>query len=375
MAVVTMPQLGESITEGTIARWLKKVGDPVKKYESLVEVITDKVNAEVPAPVAGVLKEIRVQEGTTVTVGTEICVIEESVPATASSAAPKPSSPVSEGHQRRVPQQPAATATRPTRNGGEEAHGRLSPAVRTLADEQGIGDDELTKIQGTGIGGRISKRDLQDYIDRRGAASKTSPPSRVGQSIQTPPRQGEGREGVLKQDEVIPLSPIRRSIATHMVKSKQTTPHAWTVAEVDMTNVVRFRRSVKESFKQREGVDLTYLPIVIKGVVEQLKDNPRLNASWGEDKIVVHHDFNIGIAVSIDDGLVVPVIHRADKLSIAALAKATSRVAPSRSIIRAPLGTSCPTPSSTAPRPPSSAWRPSSSGPSSWTATPSLCGR
>jgi 2-oxoisovalerate dehydrogenase E2 component (dihydrolipoyl transacylase) len=308
MAVVTMPQLGESITEGTIARWLKKVGDPVKKYESLVEVITDKVNAEVPAPVAGVLKEIRVQEGTTVTVGTEICVIEESVPATVSSAAPKPSAPSRE-------EQPAHTATPPTRNGGEEAHGRLSPAVRTLADEQGIGDDELAKIQGTGIGGRISKRDLQDYIERRGAGAGKAP------AVQAP------TAALRAGDEVIPLSPIRRSIATHMVKSKQTTPHAWTVAEVDMTNVVRFRRSVKESFKQREGVDLTYLPIVIKGVVEQLKDNPRLNASWGEDKIVVHHDFNIGIAVSIDDGLVVPVIHRADKLSIAALAKATDDLA------------------------------------------------
>jgi len=323
MAVVTMPQLGESITEGTIARWLKKVGDPVKKYESLVEVITDKVNAEVPAPVAGVLKEIRVQEGATVTVGTEICVIEESQlsppsregqgrvpPSTASPPVMEPSvsSPPSREGQGRVPS-----------NGGEEAHGRLSPAVRTLADEHGIGDDELGKVQGTGVGGRISKRDLQDYIERRGTPS--SPPLREGQG--RVPQQPAPRAG----DEVIPLSPIRRSIATHMVKSKQTTPHAWTVAEVDMTNVVRFRRSVKESFKQREGVDLTYLPIVIKGVVEQLKENPRLNASWGEDKIVLHHDFNIGIAVSIDDGLVVPVIHQADKLSIAALAKATDDLA------------------------------------------------
>jgi len=323
MAVVTMPQLGESITEGTIARWLKKVGDPVKKYESLVEVITDKVNAEVPAPVAGVLKEIRVQEGATVMVGTEICVIEESQlsppsregqgrvpPSTASPPVMEPSvsSPPSREGQGRVPS-----------NGGEEAHGRLSPAVRTLADEHGIGDDELGKVQGTGVGGRISKRDLQDYIERRGTPS--SPPLREGQG--RVPQQPAPRAG----DEVIPLSPIRRSIATHMVKSKQTTPHAWTVAEVDMTNVVRFRRSVKESFKQREGVDLTYLPIVIKGVVEQLKENPRLNASWGEDKIVLHHDFNIGIAVSIDDGLVVPVIHQADKLSIAALAKATDDLA------------------------------------------------
>jgi len=336
MAVVTMPQLGESITEGTIARWLKKVGDPVKKYESLVEVITDKVNAEVPAPVAGVLKEIRVQEGATVTVGTEICVIEESQ-LSPPSREPSISSPPSREGQGRVPP--------PTRNVGEEAHGRLSPAVRTLADEQGIGDEELARIQGTGVGGRISKRDLQDYIERRGTAPAQSPPSREGQgrvpamesppsgegqgrvpAMESPPsREGQGR--VLPQDEAVPLSAIRRSIATHMVKSKQTTPHAWTVAEVDMTNVVRFRRSVKESFKQREGVDLTYLPIVIKGVVEQLKENPRLNASWGEDKIVVHHDFNIGIAVSIDDGLVVPVIHQADKLSIAALAKATDDLA------------------------------------------------
>jgi 2-oxoisovalerate dehydrogenase E2 component (dihydrolipoyl transacylase) len=324
MAVVTMPQLGESITEGTIARWLKKVGDPVKKYESLVEVITDKVNAEVPAPVAGVLKEIKVQEGATVTVGTEICVIEESVPATSKLSPPSRqgqsiSSPPPQGEGREG-------VRPPSHDGGEEAHGRLSPAVRTLADEHGIGDDELTKIQGTGIGGRISKRDLQDYIERRSTVSSPASKAPPQPLVTSPPfREGQGR--VPPQDEVIPLSPIRRSIATHMVKSKQTTPHAWTVAEVDMTNVVRFRRSVKESFKQREGVDLTYLPIVIKGVVEQLKDNPRLNASWGEDKIVVHHDFNIGIAVSIDDGLVVPVIHRADKLSIAALAKATDDLA------------------------------------------------
>ena len=354
MAVVTMPQLGESITEGTISRWLKKVGDPVKKYESLVEVITDKVNAEVPAPVAGVLKEIKVQEGATVTVGTEICVIEESQ-LSPPSREPAMSSPPSREGEGRVSQTAISSPPLregqstespplqgeggqgvPSHDGGEEAHGRLSPAVRTLADEQGIADDELARIQGTGVGGRISKRDLQDYVERRGAAPTlapgSSPPVREGQGrvpqtpITSPPfREGQGR--VLQQDEVIPLSPIRRSIATHMVKSKQTTPHAWTVAEVDMTNVVRFRRAVKESFKQREGVDLTYLPIVIKGVVEQLKDNPRLNASWGEDKIVVHHDFNIGVAISIDDGLVVPVIHQADRLSIAALARATDDLA------------------------------------------------
>jgi 2-oxoisovalerate dehydrogenase E2 component (dihydrolipoyl transacylase) len=132
---------------------------------------------------------------------------------------------------------------------------------------------------------------------------------------------------VQQQDEAMPLSPIRRSIAAHMIQSKQTIPHAWTVAETDMTNAVRFRRAVKDAFKQREGVDLTYLPIVIKGVVEQLKDNPRLNASFAEDKIILHRDINIGIAVAIDDGLVVPVIHHADQLSIAAIARATDDLA------------------------------------------------
>src|SRR5438094_188989 len=215
MASVKMPQLGESITEGTISKWLKKPGDQVKKYEGLVEIITDKVNAEVPAPLAGVLKEIKVQEGATVTVGTEIAIIEESVPAT---AAPTP---------------------------------------------------------GT----------------------------------------------------TIPLSPMRRAIASNMLKSKQTIPHAWTVAEVDMTSVVRFRQKVKESFKQREGIDLTFVPIIVKAVVEGLKAVPVLNASWSDQGVVLHKDINVGVAVSVDDGLIVPVIHQADRMSIAGLAKVTDDLA------------------------------------------------
>jgi len=319
MSIVTMPQLGESITEGTISRWLKKVGDPVKKYESLVEVITDKVNAEVPAPVAGVLKEIKVPEGTTVTVGTEICVIEESLPAALPATAPGRPDPTPAA----TAAAPPATPVSPTRNGGEEAHGRLSPAVRALAAEHGIADDELTRIQGTGIGGRISKRDLESYLERRGAAGPPAPPRRGGELEIAAPRRGEE----VRHDEVLALSPIRRSIATHMTQSKQTVPHAWTVAETDMTSVVRFRQANKDAFKQREGIELTYLPIVVKGVVELLKDNPRLNASWAQDKIILHRDINIGVAVAIDDGLVVPVIHAADGMSIAALARAADDLA------------------------------------------------
>lgn len=300
MASIKMPQLGESITEGTISKWLKKPGDAVKKYESLVEVITDKVNAEVPSPLNGVLREIKVQEGATVSVGVEIAIIDE-VGAGAQAA---PSAPSPEAQPR-----PAAVAQEavPAQAPAPAAEGRtrLSPAVRALLDGHGISDEELARISGSGIGGRISKKDVEDFVARRG--QRIAP-------------DGEQRESV-------PLSPMRRAIAVNMAKSKQTIPHAWTVAEVDMTNVVRYRQKVKDTFKQSEGVDLTYFPIVIKGVVEQLRTTPILNASWGEDRVVVHKDINIGVAISIEDGLIVPVLHGADRISIAGLARAIDDLA------------------------------------------------
>jgi len=305
MASVKMPQLGESITEGTIAKWLKKPGDQVKKYEALVEVITDKVNAEVPAPLAGILREIKVKEGATVTVGTEIAVIEESAGATA--AAPKAASS----------EPPAAEISGPSANGGsQEGRARLSPAVRALIEQHGISDADLGRISGSGGGGRISKKDVEEYVAGRG--------------------QGEASEGAVKAPtrvapsaagQPVPLSPMRRAIATNMTKSKQTIPHAWTVAEVDMSKVVRFRQQVRAGFKEREGIDLTYVPIIIKGVVEGLKAVPILNASWSDAGVVQHRDINIGIAVSIDDGLIVPVIRGADRMSISGLAKATDDLA------------------------------------------------
>jgi 2-oxoisovalerate dehydrogenase E2 component (dihydrolipoyl transacylase) len=296
---VKMPQLGESITEGTISKWLKKPGDQVKKYEGLVEIITDKVNAEVPAPLTGVLKEIKVQEGATVTVGTEIAVIEESVAAT--SAAPKAPDP--------------APASIPSPLGGEgqgggvETRTRLSPAVRALIEEHRISDAELSRIEGSGIGGRISKKDVEDYV-----AKRTLPVAANGE-------QREKAATVPTPGTTIPLSPMRRAIASNMLKSKQTIPHAWTVAEVDLTSVVRFRQKVKESFKQREGIDLTYVPIIVKAVVEGLKAVPVLNASWTDQGVLLHKDINVGVAVSVDDGLIVPVVHQADRMSIAGLAK------------------------------------------------------
>jgi len=309
MASVKMPQLGESITEGTIAKWLKKPGDQVKKYEGLVEIITDKVNAEVPAPLSGVLKEIKVQEGATVTVGTEIAVIEETVPATA--AAPK---------AQPAPETPVA-APAPAEELATEGRTRLSPAVRALIEEHRISDAELSRITGSGIGGRISKKDIEDYV-----AQRAQPAAANGEQRQQAPT-APATAPAPTPETTVPLSPMRRAIAANMLKSKQTIPHAWTVAEVDMTNVVRFRQKVKESFKQREGIDLTYVPIIVTAVVEGLKAVPILNASWSDQGVILHKDINVGVAVSVDDGLIVPVIHQADRLSIAGLAKATDDLA------------------------------------------------
>jgi len=311
MASVKMPQLGESITEGTISKWLKQPGDQVKKYEGLVEIITDKVNAEVPAPLSGVLKEIKVKEGATVTVGTEIAVIEESAAAT-------PSAPKSQ------PAPQAATpiaAPAPAAEAATEGRTRLSPAVRALIEEHRITDAELARIEGSGIGGRISKKDIEDYV-----AKRAQPAAANGEQRQQAPA-GPATAPVPTPGTTVPLSPMRRAIANNMVKSKQTIPHAWTVAEVDMTSVVRFRQKVKDSFKQREGIDLTYVPIIVKAVVEGLTAVPILNASWSDQGVVLHKDINVGVAVSVDDGLIVPVIHQADRMSIAGLAKATDDLA------------------------------------------------
>jgi 2-oxoisovalerate dehydrogenase E2 component (dihydrolipoyl transacylase) len=309
MASVKMPQLGESITEGTISKWLKQPGDQVKKYEGLVEVITDKVNAEIPAPLAGILKEIKVKEGTTVTVGTEIAVIEESAAATQS---PAPVAPTAG-----APAVPSPLAGEGPGGGSPEGRTRLSPAVRALIEEHRITDAELSAIQGSGIGGRVSKKDIEEFVAKRAqpaAANGEQPPTvaePASRAATVPPVPGT----------TVPLSPMRRSIASNMLKSKQTIPHAWTVAEVDMTSVVRFRQQVKDSFRQREGIDLTFVPIIVKAVVEGLKAVPVLNASWSEDGVVLHPDINIGVAVSVDDGLIVPVVHQADRMSIAGLAR------------------------------------------------------
>ncbi len=315
---VVMPQLGESVTEGTIGQWLKKVGDPVEEYESLLEVLTDKVNAEVPSPVGGTLSKILVEEGKMVAVGTPICEIaveggaqagEEASPerAEATTAPSPPPAPT---------QEPAAAKT-----AGSE-RGRYSPAVRRLAAENGIDPGTLT---GTGSGGRITRNDVLRALEAETAADKAKPAASAAPAGSVPVA---GAPAVIAEgDEVLPLTPVRSIIAERMVRSKATVPHAWLMMEIDVTNLALLRNRAKEGFKAREGMSLTYLPFMLKSVTSALRKVPIINAQWNGDSIVMKKRINLGVAMDTERGLVVPVIRDADRLSIVGLAASTQDLA------------------------------------------------
>lgn len=322
--VVTMPQLGESVTEGTVSEWLKKVGDEVEKYESLLEVATDKVNAEVPSPVGGKISKILVEPGSTVDIGTPICEIEvegsgsdaeESAPAQPVSDA----APASEPAPSSAPSEPAKPATAPgsTANG----RGRYSPAVRRLAEEHGI---DPGQVSGTGAGGRVTRNDILQAAEQTPAAAVATPsqPERSGAArTQT---AVESAPAVIEDgDTVEPLSSVRKVIAERMERSKQTVPHAWLMVEVDVTGLAELRDRIKEDFKAREGVSLTYVPFMMRAVVEGLRAVPAMNAQWNNDSIVYKKRINIGMAAATDRGLIVPVVKDADQKNIVGLAKAT----------------------------------------------------
>jgi len=304
---ITMPQLGESVVEGTISKWLRAVGDKVEKYDPLVEIVTDKVTVELPSPAAGTITEILVKEGETVKVGAVLAMIEEVGGAAGPAAAPpeaKPA-PVAVG----AGPAPAAAAVAPAPPEEEEVETRrATPAVRRLARELGV---DLAQVQGTGPGGRIAREDVENY-----AAQRASAPPEVPKAPPAPARE-----------EAQPISPVRKIIAEHMVRSKREIPHALTVMEVDMTTIVRLRETAGEQFRQQEGVELSYVALVVKAVVEALKEHPVLNSAWLDDKIVLKKEINIGIAVAIPDGLIVPVIHGADGMSIAGLNRAVNDLA------------------------------------------------
>ncbi len=332
-----MPQLGESVVEGTIGTWLKAVGDRVEKYEPLVEVVTDKVNTEIPSPVSGVVQAILVEAGTTVPVGTPIAVLaadaedcgEHASGTGKTGGAPFAAVLAPTGDGSGATARPAAASVAGA--GAPLPRGVYSPLVRRLAAEYGV---DLRQVPGTGAGGRVTKRDVLAFVEGQGLSVPPGKPAVTASGVVTAPlapsmgpaaaapdpRAFPGAAAGL-DDLVIPADPMRRAIAQRMSQSKQTVPHAWTMVEVDVTPLVALRERAKEDFHRREGVSLTYVPFFIKAVVESLKEFPHLNASWQDDRIVVKKRIHIGVAVGLEDGLVVPVIRDADRLSISGLAR------------------------------------------------------
>ncbi len=304
---IKMPQLGESVHEGTLGKWLKRPGDPVARYEPLVEVITDKVNIEMPSPYAGVLKQILVQEGQTVAAGTAIALIEEQA-ARAPEAPAAPPRPAATDGQRGGPvAQPPARA--------REHAARLSPLVRRLAEEQRITPEELEAIEGTGTGGRVTKDDVLRFLERRGAAPAPAPAA-VGTAA--PPAGGPARA---PGDEMQPLSALRRTIAERMARSKREIPHAYGIIEVDVTSLVRHREAHKAAWRAREGVNVSVTAFVVRAATRALRAFPVVNATFTPEGILVRQAIHFGIGVAIPDGLIVVVVKDADRKGVVGLAR------------------------------------------------------
>jgi 2-oxoisovalerate dehydrogenase E2 component (dihydrolipoyl transacylase) len=332
---VTMPQLGESVTEGTITRWLKAEGDEVEIDEPLAEVDTDKVNAELPSPVAGKIEKFLVSEGTTVDVGTEIVLVaaEGDAPATdappqenVADAAPTEEFPAADTEAQPVVDEdsPATLTSRSGGNGRGEIKDaetlrltRSSPVVRRLADEYNV---KIADVPGSGTGGRVTRKDIEGYIKEGGAEREAATEQPAPQRIAVPEPEPE-HVPVYEGDRVQDLTGIRRAIANRMAASKREAPHAWTMVEVDMSGLVALREREKNAFEEREGVKLTYLPFIVKAVVESLKENPVLNSVWDGDRIILRKRVNIGVAVDLEDALIVPVIPDADELNITGLTR------------------------------------------------------
>ncbi|HEY1456455.1 MAG TPA: dihydrolipoamide acetyltransferase family protein [Candidatus Dormibacteraeota bacterium] len=325
-----MPQLGESVHEGTISKWLVKPGDKVVEFEPMLEVDTDKVNAEVPAPVSGVLREILAKEGETVQAGAEIAVVELAADGevTANPEAPAPAAAVRQPKTAdgapaagvAAPAAPAAMApaaeARPAAASSspaqelETGEHRYSPGVQMAAAELKV---DLAKVTGTGMGGRVTKKDVQEYATKAAAAPQAPAAAPAA-------KPGEG-------DQVVQLTRVRRLIAENMTRSKTTIPHAWQTQEADMSGVVANRNANKAAFQKQEGFSLTYLPYVMAAVLSALREHPEVNSTFNETELIMHRDINLGISVGLEDTLVVPVIRRADGLSLAGLARAVNDVA------------------------------------------------
>jgi 2-oxoglutarate dehydrogenase E2 component (dihydrolipoamide succinyltransferase) len=351
---VIMPQMGESIAEGTITKWLKKVGDAIKRDEPIFEISTDKVDAEIPSPVAGTLIEIKVQEGATVAINTVVGVIgeagEKGATAPAVAAAPKAPEPAPVAAPAAAPPpslapvrapEPPVRAPRPAApveaTGGhvesfeERIRRRSSPLVRKIAQEHAI---EVGEVEGTGIHNRVTKNDILSYLENRKAAG--APAAAAAAALEAPtPMIGRAEPAlaprpmisVTDRDEVVAMTKIRKITAENMILSKRTSAHVTTVFHVDYTNIAKIRGKHKDAFLEKNGVKLTYLPFIFRAAIQALRQFPQVNASIDGENIVYHKDIHLGMAVALDRGLIVPVIKNADEKSILGLARATQDLA------------------------------------------------
>jgi len=349
-----MPQMGESIAEGTITKWLKKVGDAIKRDEPIFEISTDKVDAEIPSPVAGTLIEIKVQEGATVAINTVVGVIgeagEKGATAPAVAAAPKAPEPAPVAAPAAAPPpslapvrapEPPVRAPRPAApveaTGGqvesfeERIRRRSSPLVRKIAQEHAI---EVGEVEGTGIHNRVTKNDILSYLENRKAAG--APAAAAAAALEAPtPMIGRAEPAlaprpmisVTDRDEVVAMTKIRKITAENMILSKRTSAHVTTVFHVDYTNIAKIRGKHKDAFLEKNGVKLTYLPFIFRAAIQALRQFPQVNASIDGENIVYHKDIHLGMAVALDRGLIVPVIKNADEKSILGLARATQDLA------------------------------------------------
>jgi 2-oxoisovalerate dehydrogenase E2 component (dihydrolipoyl transacylase) len=322
---IKMPQLGESVTEGTISKWLVSVGDKVNKYDPLAEVMTDKVNAEVPSSFTGTIKELVAEDGDTLAVGEIICTIE-----------------IEGGNAEKTEVSEQKTEVAETVAVSEQADqgnkARYSPAVLKISQENGI---DLTQVTGTGAGGRITRKDLLKLIESGNipvAGAKVEAPKQTEvqptAAQETVPAVAAPKLAspapnipVSAGDIEIPVTGIRKAIAANMLRSKHEAPHAWTMIEVDATNLVEYRNSLKDEFKKKEGFNLTFFAFFVKAVAQALKEFPQINSMWAGDKIIQKKDINISIAVATDDALYVPVIKQADEKTIKGIAREISELA------------------------------------------------
>lgn len=338
---LVMPKMGESLQEGTITTWLKKVGDKIERDEMVLEISTDKVDTEVPSPVAGTLAEILYKEEETVEVGTVIARISSSgsVKKQTSSTTKSEAKPQDEDKKEETPKvasssQPQTTATVQgnTFDIPRKSNGKFfSPLVRAIAEDNKVSLEELISLNGSGIDGRITKDDLNNYVQNRGSQPQTSTQSTTTSTSND--QQSEKPSFVVPSfsggdSEVIPMDRIRQKIAEHMVYSKQTSAHVTSVMEVDVSGIVQYREANKDAFLKREGTKLTYTPFFVKALIDAVKMNPMVNVSVDGKNIIKHNRLNVGIATALPDGnLIVPVIKNADNLSLTGIAKSIDDLA------------------------------------------------